>query len=126
MPPKSIMEPPKNWLDPTDNCIRPKAPDDIDDNPMAAMMAMMRMSSQNAMGLNGLDVEHEHKKIAFTLKISFRGPKPEIWRRVRVPATLSLSDFHSKVLIPAVGWAPNAHAYAFFRKPFDKNPGRES
>ena len=45
------------------------------------------------------------------LKISLYGAKPPIWRRVRVPAAMSLSDLHD-VIQTAMGWT-NSHLHQF-------------
>ncbi|MDA8375967.1 MAG: plasmid pRiA4b ORF-3 family protein [Planctomycetia bacterium] len=48
---------------------------------------------------------------AYQLKITLRGSKPSIWRRVVVPADITLDDLHS-VIQRAMGWN-NSHLHAF-------------
>jgi len=43
------------------------------------------------------------QKAIFQLKITLRGARPPIWRRVRVPATFSLESLHH-VIQAAMGW----------------------
>jgi Plasmid pRiA4b ORF-3-like protein len=51
------------------------------------------------------------EKKTFQLKISIKGAKPPIWRRVHIPNTLSLHQFH-QVIQAAMGWT-NSHLYSF-------------
>jgi hypothetical protein len=39
--------------------------------------------------------------------------RPAIWRRVRVPANITLDVLHDKVLVPLMGWIRNYHSYLF-------------
>ena len=39
--------------------------------------------------------------------------RPRVWRSVRVSGGLTLHALHDKVLIPALGWTRNLHAYTF-------------
>ncbi|CEM27097.1 unnamed protein product [Vitrella brassicaformis CCMP3155] len=58
-----------------------------------------------------------------TIRVEMVGVRVEgskIWRRVRVRSDLDLAAMHKKVLVPAMGWAPDYHGYAFMRKPFDR------
>jgi hypothetical protein len=54
-----------------------------------------------------------------TIRIQLHGLQPPIWRRVKVSSSLTLHDFHNKVIIPAMGWAtePSYHGYMFMLKP---------
>jgi Plasmid pRiA4b ORF-3-like protein len=45
------------------------------------------------------------------LKVTIKGSKPPIWRRIQVPANLSLSTLH-QILQIALGW-DNYHLYEF-------------
>jgi hypothetical protein len=47
----------------------------------------------------------------YTLKVSLRGLRPAIWRRVQVPADLSLFDVH-RTLQAAMGWT-DSHLHQF-------------
>jgi len=47
----------------------------------------------------------------YRLKVTLRGIRPAIWRRLEVPADLSLFDLHA-VLQPAMGWT-NSHMHQF-------------
>ena len=46
---------------------------------------------------------------AFDLRISIEGAEPEIWRRLQVPETVTVPEFH-RVLQAAFGWE-NRHLY---------------
>lgn len=45
-------------------------------------------------------------------------PNPSIWRRVAVPANVTLRDLHDRVLAPAMGWKRGYHGY-FYCDPRD-------
>jgi hypothetical protein len=47
----------------------------------------------------------------YQIKITLTGTQPRIWRRLRVPATLTLAQFHD-VLQTAIGWK-NCHLHEF-------------
>lgn len=47
----------------------------------------------------------------YQLKVTLRGSKPPIWRRLQVPATTTLADLHP-ILQVAMGWH-NAHLHQF-------------
>jgi hypothetical protein len=47
----------------------------------------------------------------YQLKVTLRGIRPPIWRRVRVPGTVTLAQLHS-VLQIALGWS-NSHLHQF-------------
>ncbi|PFA67309.1 hypothetical protein CN378_10705 [Bacillus sp. AFS015802] len=51
------------------------------------------------------------KKKTFQVKISLKGAKPPIWRRVLIPNTLSLHQFHH-VIQATMGWT-HSHLYSF-------------
>ncbi|CEM32684.1 unnamed protein product [Vitrella brassicaformis CCMP3155] len=58
-----------------------------------------------------------------TIRVEMTGVRVEgskIWRRLRVRSDLNLAAMHKKVLVPAMGWAPDYHGYGFFRKPYDR------
>jgi Plasmid pRiA4b ORF-3-like protein len=57
------------------------------------------------------EVTQPVEKKTFQLKISLKGAKPPIWRRVLVPNTLPLHQFHL-VIQAAMGWT-NSHLYSF-------------
>jgi hypothetical protein len=46
-----------------------------------------------------------------SLKVTLRGIKPPIWRRLLVPATMTLGDLHEAIQA-AMGW-DNDHLHAF-------------
>jgi hypothetical protein len=48
----------------------------------------------------------------YQVKITLRGVRPPIWRRVRVPATLRLAGFHA-VIQTVFGWT-DSHLHQFF------------
>ncbi len=50
-------------------------------------------------------------KKAYQIRITLKGSKPRIWRKVLVPADLLLSDFH-KVIQTTMGWS-NDHLHQF-------------
>ena len=57
------------------------------------------------------------------LKISLRGARPPIWRRVEVPSTIRFSELH-RVIQEAMGWLDlSAH---HFVRPWSGRPPRES
>lgn len=51
------------------------------------------------------------EKKTFQLKISIKGAKPPIWRRVLIPNTLSFHQLH-EVIQTSMGWT-NSHLYSF-------------
>jgi hypothetical protein len=65
----------------------------------------MKIANSNVVEFNSPDDQ------ILTLKISLLGMKPQIWRRVQVPATYTLGDFHYVIQI-AMGWE-NDHLHAF-------------
>jgi len=56
-----------------------------------------------------------HYKKHLIVYIRVRSIRPNIWRRVRIPAFLSLEILHDKVLCPVIGWKRNYHTYLFVR-----------
>ncbi len=50
-------------------------------------------------------------KIVYQLKIVLQGVRPQIWRRVQVPADIALDELHL-VLQAAMGWT-NSHLHSF-------------
>eukprot|EP01083_Nonionella_stella_P136530 415478_1 len=56
----------------------------------------------------------------FVLFVRVKVVRPPIWRRIRVPANMSLNMFHDKVLSPLFGYKRNVHSYVF------TEPGREN
>jgi len=48
---------------------------------------------------------------AFRLKVMLRGVRPPVWRRLVVPASMTLAELHS-VLQTAMGWS-GGHLHAF-------------
>ena len=53
------------------------------------------------------------RKLYYVIHMRLCGIRPAVWRRVRVPANISLSMFHDKVICPTFGWCRNYHAYMF-------------
>lgn len=53
----------------------------------------------------------EPYKNVFQFKISLKGTKPPVWRRIQVPETYSFYDFHVAIQ-GAMGWT-NTHLYEF-------------
>jgi hypothetical protein len=51
--------------------------------------------------------------ISIVLKVQLCNIRPYIWRRIRVPAMISLRDFQDKVLSPVIGWCRGYHGYYF-------------
>jgi hypothetical protein len=49
----------------------------------------------------------------YQIKITLKGSKPKIWRRLLVPSELQLSDFHSVIQI-AMGWT-DSHLHQFIK-----------
>src|SRR5579884_104332 len=47
----------------------------------------------------------------YQLKITLRGSRPPIWRRILVPANITLARLHEGIQI-AMGWT-NSHLYEF-------------
>eukprot|EP01084_Bolivina_argentea_P214252 363762_1 len=52
----------------------------------------------------------------FILLIYLRGIVPCIWRKIRVPAILSLAVFHDKILTQLFDYKRNFHAYVFLQR----------
>ena len=48
----------------------------------------------------------------YQLKITLRGSKPPIWRRITVASTMTLGDLHN-VIQTAMGWS-NSHLHDFY------------
>jgi len=57
---------------------------------------------------------------SFVVKIYLCNVRPEIWRRVIVPASIPLSALHDKVICPVMGWCRNYHGYYFAELPRPK------
>lgn len=47
----------------------------------------------------------------FQIQIALKGFKPKIWRRIRIPSNLLLSDFH-RIIQTTMGWT-NSHLHQF-------------
>src|SRR5260370_13779367 len=47
----------------------------------------------------------------WAIKLSLRGIKPEVWRRIEVASTITLADLH-QVIQTAMGWT-NSHLHEF-------------
>ncbi|MCX7097232.1 MAG: plasmid pRiA4b ORF-3 family protein [Methylococcales bacterium] len=63
-------------------------------------------------------------KAIYQIKISLKGAKPPIWRRVLVPSTMKLNTFHG-VVQTAMGWE-NYHLHQFeFRQTYYGVPDEE-
>lgn len=60
----------------------------------------------------------------FQLKVSIKGAKPPIWRRVLVPSTMPLDDLHY-VIQEAMGWQ-DCHLYQFIDKRVMYQPNPDS
>jgi len=52
-------------------------------------------------------------KVTYQIKITLKGSKPKIWRRILVPSDLLLSDFH-KIIQTTMGWT-NSHLHQFIK-----------
>eukprot|EP01084_Bolivina_argentea_P190985 328084_1 len=52
----------------------------------------------------------------YILYIYLQGIKPRIWRKIRVPARISLAAFHDKILTPLFSWKRNFHSYLFLEQ----------
>eukprot|EP01084_Bolivina_argentea_P190984 328082_1 len=52
----------------------------------------------------------------YILYIYLQGIKPRIWRKIRVPSTISLAAFHDKILTPLFSWKRNFHSYLFLEQ----------
>ena len=59
------------------------------------------------------------KSKMFTLRIQVLGFRPYIWRRVKVPGSITLSSLQDRVIAPVMGWCRNYHAYYFRKIPFE-------
>ena len=57
--------------------------------------------------------QHLIYRKSYILHIYLTGIRPIIWREIRVPAQLSLSVLHDKVLTPLFDWKRNFHAFQF-------------
>ena len=58
----------------------------------------------------GLRIDNTHPEI-YQIKITLLGTDPPIWRRLQVPADLTLAQLHN-VLQTAMGWG-NGHMHEF-------------
>jgi hypothetical protein len=65
-----------------------------------AQNAMMNALGASPVGEEDEPAEAEH---VYTLKVVLDGTDPPVWRRLRVPGNLSLSDLHEVIQI-AMGW----------------------
>ncbi|RKP21263.1 hypothetical protein ROZALSC1DRAFT_20666 [Rozella allomycis CSF55] len=54
-----------------------------------------------------------YDNVYYVLHIRICEIRPAIWRRVRVPAAISLSMLHDRILGPVLGWCRNYHSYLF-------------
>jgi hypothetical protein len=53
---------------------------------------------------------------SYILKVELMNVTPMIWRRVRVPANITLNLLHDKVLAPAMGWVRDYHGMLIDQK----------
>ena len=60
----------------------------------------------------------------FQLKIQLVGIRFDIWRRVIVPASISLASLQDRVICPAFGWPRDTHMY-MFRLPSTAYPNKK-
>jgi len=51
------------------------------------------------------------ESLSYQIKVTLNGTKPPIWRRLVVPGSIPLKDFHN-VLQHAFGWT-NSHLHQF-------------
>ena len=49
--------------------------------------------------------------VSYQIKVTLKGSKPPIWRRLQVPGDISLHNLHLTVQV-AMGWT-NSHLYRF-------------
>lgn len=61
------------------------------------------------------------RPMMYTLRIQILGFRPFIWRRVKVPGSITLHSLQDRVIAPIFGWCRNYHAYYFRKIPFEKN-----
>jgi hypothetical protein len=53
----------------------------------------------------------ERLQVSCDIEVRLRWVKPRIWRRLRVPAHMSLHALADRVLLPALGVARGLHGY---------------
>ena len=61
----------------------------------------------------------------FQLKIQLVGIRFDIWRRVIVPASISLASLQDRVICPAFGWPRDANTMYMFRLPSAAYPNQK-
>jgi hypothetical protein len=97
----------------------------VDLDAYVGALADLGVEPNDRPGANGRDVERMRPATgraaalrrgtpgggSYQLKISLRGAKPPIWRRVLVPAAVTLADLH-QIIQCAMGWQ-NSHLHLF-------------
>lgn len=66
-----------------------------------------------------LPLDPEHPEV-FQFKISLRGAKPPIWRRIQIPSDFTFWDFHLAIQ-NAMGWE-DMHLHVFHHQPLKSGP----
>lgn len=60
----------------------------------------------------------------YQLRIQVLNFRPHIWRRVKVPGSITLQSLQDRVISPVLGWCRNYHAYYFRKIPFEKKDSK--
>jgi len=86
---------------------------DCPEEPLCGIMCRLAMSWQILLGayIPMTTSRRSTNESIYQLKVTLRGIKPPIWRRVQVSSGTTLSKFH-QILQTAMGWT-NSHLYQF-------------
>ena len=55
--------------------------------------------------IDRLAVDDAEKKFTYVVRVEISECEKDVWRRIKVPASIDLSKMHDQVIVPVMGWA---------------------